>query len=64
MWNWLCGAGWELLWFVPPLALILLPCRWDPAIILSERLREHAKRNEKEKLDGWPKDRDTDKTRR
>jgi hypothetical protein len=36
------------------LACLCLPCRYDPAIILCERLREHAKRK-KEHLDGWPK---------
>jgi hypothetical protein len=57
---------WGLVLGLIALICVCLPCRWDPAIILSERLREHAKRNEKEKLDGWPKnkDRDADQTRR
>jgi hypothetical protein len=59
MWSWLCGSGWELLWFVPPLALILLPSRWDPAI----RLKEYFERERLDAKDGANR-RNPDQTRR
>jgi hypothetical protein len=41
---------WGLVLGLIALICVCLPCRWDPAI------------RWKEKLDGWPKDRDADKT--
>jgi hypothetical protein len=45
MWNWLDGG--VILGLIAVIC-VCLPCRYDPAIRLSERLREHAKRNEGE----------------
>jgi hypothetical protein len=56
MWNWLDGG--VILGLIAVIC-VCLPCRWDPAILLSERLhgrkfsqrtlaRSHAKRNEGE----------------